>query len=99
MDAHLPPAAAARAGLGPGLEPGHALLKNDFSRPFFAGKLAIDQVLPYHNSALRNHAPSYLGQRPCLGMVVHGGRTLVCQDVGVLPPLLLSAGRTIAEAG
>ena len=48
MDAHLSTAAAARAGLDSGSQPVHVLLKNHF----FTGKLAIDQVLPYHNNAL-----------------------------------------------
>ena len=52
MDAHLSTAAAARAGLDSGSQPVHVLLKNHFFWSFFTGKLAIDQVLPYHNNAL-----------------------------------------------
>lgn len=51
MDFHHALASAARACLCFRAKSGTAFLKNRFSGSFFPGKLAIDQVLPYHNSA------------------------------------------------
>ena len=52
MDMHLSPAPAERTSLVSGPEMIHTSLKNRFSGSFFSNKLAIDQVLSYHNSAL-----------------------------------------------
>ena len=53
MDAHLSLAPAVRTGLGSRPQMSHTTLKNRFCGSFFTNKLAIDQVLSYHNSALR----------------------------------------------
>lgn len=53
VDTHLTSASTARTGFGSRAEMIHTTLKNGFSGSFFTNKLAIDQVLSYHNSALR----------------------------------------------
>ena len=52
VDTHLSAAPAVRTDLGFGAKVVCTLLKNGFSGTFFTNKLAIDQVLSYHNSAL-----------------------------------------------
>ena len=56
MDTAFTLAAAVRADLSVGAQTIHALPKNRFCTSFFTDKLAIDQVLSYHNSVFHNHA-------------------------------------------
>ena len=56
MDMAFAFAAAVRADLSAGAQTIHALPENRFSTSFFPDKLAIDQVLSYHNSVFHNHA-------------------------------------------
>ena len=52
MDVQFTLASAVGTGLLLRPETVHAILKNDFSGPFFPNKLAINQVLSYHSYAL-----------------------------------------------
>ena len=52
VDPHLAPATAVRTDLGFRPEMIHTTPENRFPGSFFPDKLAIDQVLSYHNSAL-----------------------------------------------
>ncbi len=45
-----------RAGLLFGVEKRHVFAQQKFSRPFFTNKLAIDQILSYHNKCIESHA-------------------------------------------
>ena len=53
VDAHFASAPTARTDFASRAEVIHTTLKNGFFGSFFTNKLAIDQILSYHNIALR----------------------------------------------
>ena len=71
--------ATVRAGLGFGPQMCHVFLEYQLSGPFFLDQLAIDQVLSYHNYALKTMPLSRLGHRPLTG---HGRCVEEEQDRG-----------------
>lgn len=76
VDPHLASASTARTDFVSGLKMIHTTLKNGFSGSFFTDKLAIDQVLSYHNSALRTMRSLEIRAMTLYdAWCVHGGRS------------------------
>lgn len=81
VNAHLSCAPTERTDLRAGPEVIHTSLKNRFSGSFFPDKLAIDQILSYHNSALRTmRSLEIRAMTLCDAWCVHGGRTDLWRD-------------------
>ena len=64
MNTQASPAFAVRADLHFRPKVIHTFFEMSFTGMFFLDKLAIDQVLPYHNSALRTMHLLRLGHDP-----------------------------------
>ena len=95
VNTHLSNAPAERTDLKSRPEMIHASLKNRFSGTFFTNKLAINQVLSYHNSALRTmRSLEIRAMTLCDAWCVHGGRTDLLRDGS---SSFLSIRRTIAD--